>query len=171
MLVITRREAEEIVIGDPKDPIGVVRIASIKGDRVRVALEFPAMFPCTGAKWPKTSSTVAIARNRVIPTLPDGLAEPKSHDASKPQKKRPSNIPSPRVLIDVPSVDIEFLIDPWICGGRPWPFTASLRWCLEINRLSALLHLVDLVAEAFGKVKFVDRRLEVEFDVLASRSR
>ena len=31
MLVITRREAEEIVIGDPKDPIGVVRIASIKG--------------------------------------------------------------------------------------------------------------------------------------------
>ena len=37
MLVITRREAEEIVIGDPKDPIGVVRIASIKGDRVRVA--------------------------------------------------------------------------------------------------------------------------------------
>ena len=31
MLVITRREAEEIVIGDPNDPIGVVRIASIKG--------------------------------------------------------------------------------------------------------------------------------------------
>ena len=45
MLVITRREAEEIVIGDPKDPIGVVRIASIKGDRVRVALEFPRDVP------------------------------------------------------------------------------------------------------------------------------
>ena len=45
MLVITRREAEEIVIGDPKDPIGVVRIASIKGDRVRVALEFPREVP------------------------------------------------------------------------------------------------------------------------------
>ena len=28
--------------------------------------------------------------------------------------------------------------------------------------------MVDLVAEAFGKVKFVDRRLEVEFDVLSS---
>ncbi len=41
MLVITRREGEEVVIGDPKNPIGVVRIASIKGDRVRVAFEFP----------------------------------------------------------------------------------------------------------------------------------
>ncbi|MEM8835472.1 MAG: carbon storage regulator [Planctomycetota bacterium] len=41
MLVITRREGEEIVIGDPSNPIGVVRIAGIKGDRVRVALDFP----------------------------------------------------------------------------------------------------------------------------------
>ena len=41
MLVITRREGEEVVIGDPADPIGIVRIAGIKGDRVRVALEFP----------------------------------------------------------------------------------------------------------------------------------
>lgn len=41
MLVITRREGEEIVIGDPQDPIGVIRIASIKGERVRVALDFP----------------------------------------------------------------------------------------------------------------------------------
>lgn len=41
MLVITRREGEEVVIGDPKNPIGVVRIANIKGDRVRIAFEFP----------------------------------------------------------------------------------------------------------------------------------
>ncbi len=41
MLVITRREGEEVVIGDPAKPIGVIRIAGIKGDRVRVALEFP----------------------------------------------------------------------------------------------------------------------------------
>jgi len=41
MLVITRREGEEVVIGDPRKPLGVVRIASIKGDRVRVAFEFP----------------------------------------------------------------------------------------------------------------------------------
>lgn len=41
MLVITRREGEEVVIGDPRDPIGVIRIANLKGDRVRVAFEFP----------------------------------------------------------------------------------------------------------------------------------
>ena len=41
MLVITRREGEEVVIGDPSSPLGIVRIAAIKGDRVRVAFEFP----------------------------------------------------------------------------------------------------------------------------------
>ena len=45
MLVITRREGEEGVIGDPRNPIGIVRIATIKGDRVRVALEFPRDIP------------------------------------------------------------------------------------------------------------------------------
>jgi len=29
------------VIGDPKNPIGVVRIASVKGERVRIAFDFP----------------------------------------------------------------------------------------------------------------------------------
>jgi carbon storage regulator len=41
MLVITRREGEEVVIGDPANPAGVVRVASIKGDRVRLAFDFP----------------------------------------------------------------------------------------------------------------------------------
>jgi len=41
MLVITRREGEEVVIGDPRNPIGIVRIASVKGERVRIAFEFP----------------------------------------------------------------------------------------------------------------------------------
>ena len=41
MLVITRREGEEVVIGDPANPIGTVRIATIKGDRVRLAFTFP----------------------------------------------------------------------------------------------------------------------------------
>jgi carbon storage regulator CsrA len=41
MLVITRREGEEVIIGDPASPIGIVRVASIKGDRVRLAFEFP----------------------------------------------------------------------------------------------------------------------------------
>jgi carbon storage regulator len=45
MLVITRREGEEVVIGDPKNPLGVVRIASVKGERVRIAFDFPREVP------------------------------------------------------------------------------------------------------------------------------
>ncbi|HMN95518.1 MAG TPA: carbon storage regulator [Phycisphaerales bacterium] len=41
MLVITRREGEEVVIGNPAAPLGIVRIAQIRGDRVRIAFEFP----------------------------------------------------------------------------------------------------------------------------------
>ena len=41
MLVISRREGEEVVIGEPGSPIGMVRIARIKGDRVRLAFDFP----------------------------------------------------------------------------------------------------------------------------------
>ncbi len=41
MLVISRREGEEVVIGDPRNPYGVVKVASIKGERVRLAFEFP----------------------------------------------------------------------------------------------------------------------------------
>ncbi len=41
MLVITRRQGEEVVIGEPDNPIGTVRIALIKGDRVRLAFDFP----------------------------------------------------------------------------------------------------------------------------------
>lgn len=45
MLVITRQEGQEVVIGDPAKPIGIIRIAGIKGDRVRIALEFPRDIP------------------------------------------------------------------------------------------------------------------------------
>ncbi len=41
MLVMSRREGEEVVIGDPANPLGIVKIASIKGDRVRLAFTFP----------------------------------------------------------------------------------------------------------------------------------
>lgn len=41
MLVITRREGEEVVIGDPSNPLGVIRVVGMKGDRVRLAFDFP----------------------------------------------------------------------------------------------------------------------------------
>ena len=45
MLVITHRKGEEIVIGDPKAPLGIICIKVIKSDRVRVSLEFPKEVP------------------------------------------------------------------------------------------------------------------------------
>lgn len=41
MLVVSRKEGEEVVIGDPANPIGVVRVAAVKGERVRLAFDFP----------------------------------------------------------------------------------------------------------------------------------
>ena len=41
MLVLTRSQGEEVIIGDPMNPIGVVRITSVKGERVRIAFDFP----------------------------------------------------------------------------------------------------------------------------------
>lgn len=41
MLVITRRTTEEVVIGDPRDPLGIIRVVAVRGDRVRLAFIFP----------------------------------------------------------------------------------------------------------------------------------
>lgn len=41
MLALTRRVGEEIVIGDPKQPLGVIRVVEIHGDKVRLAFDFP----------------------------------------------------------------------------------------------------------------------------------
>ena len=41
MLALTRRVGEEIVIGDPKKPMGVIRVVDIHGDKVRLSFDFP----------------------------------------------------------------------------------------------------------------------------------
>lgn len=41
MLALTRRVGEEIVLGDPKKPIGVIRVVDIHGDKVRLSFDFP----------------------------------------------------------------------------------------------------------------------------------
>jgi carbon storage regulator CsrA len=77
MLVITRREGEEVVIGDPNNPIGVVRIASIKGDRVRLAFDFPRH--------------IDVHRREVAQQILTALsAAPEAEDAAPPG---PSSVP------------------------------------------------------------------------------
>lgn len=41
MLALTRRVGEEIVIGDPRKPLGVIRVVDIHGDKVRLSFDFP----------------------------------------------------------------------------------------------------------------------------------
>ncbi len=41
MLALTRRVGEEVVIGDPKNPLGIIRIVDIHGDKVRLSFDFP----------------------------------------------------------------------------------------------------------------------------------
>ena len=41
MLALTRRVGEEIVIGDPTNPDGIIRVVDIHGDKVRLAFDFP----------------------------------------------------------------------------------------------------------------------------------
>ncbi|MEM9754012.1 MAG: carbon storage regulator [Planctomycetota bacterium] len=41
MLALTRRKGEEVVIGDPKNPLGMIRVVDIHGDKVKLAFDFP----------------------------------------------------------------------------------------------------------------------------------
>jgi len=41
MLALTRRVGEEVVIGDPHAPLGLLRVVDIHGDKVRLAFDFP----------------------------------------------------------------------------------------------------------------------------------
>lgn len=41
MLALTRRIGEEIVIGDPSSPLGLIRVVDINGDKVKLAFDFP----------------------------------------------------------------------------------------------------------------------------------
>jgi len=45
VIVITRHVGEEVIIGNPVAPLGTIRIAAIKVDRVRIAFDFPLEMP------------------------------------------------------------------------------------------------------------------------------
>jgi carbon storage regulator CsrA len=41
MLALQRRVGEEIVIGDPRHPLGTIRVVEVHGDKVRLSFDFP----------------------------------------------------------------------------------------------------------------------------------
>ncbi|MEM6332805.1 MAG: carbon storage regulator [Planctomycetota bacterium] len=68
MLALTRRVGEEVVIGDPAQPLGTIRVVDIHGDKVRLAFAF--------------DRSVAINRSE--------LAEQKAKGQQPPQPAPPS---------------------------------------------------------------------------------
>lgn len=76
MLVITRREGEEVVIGDPANPIGIVRIASIKGDRVRIAFDFPRAVDVHRREVADQIVQDRPAQPTVVAVIKNGIAQP-----------------------------------------------------------------------------------------------
>lgn len=45
MLVLTRLEDETIVIGDPANPIAVVTVVSVRGEKVRIGIQAAREIP------------------------------------------------------------------------------------------------------------------------------
>ena len=41
MLALSRRVGERVVIGDPANPLGVVQVVAVSGDKVRLGFDFP----------------------------------------------------------------------------------------------------------------------------------
>jgi carbon storage regulator len=65
MLALTRRPGEEVVIGDPDDPVGVVRVVEVSGDKVRLSFDFPR-------SWQINRRELADEKARQIETDRDG---------------------------------------------------------------------------------------------------
>jgi carbon storage regulator CsrA len=45
MLALTRKIGEEVVIGDPRKPLGTIRVVEIHGDKVKLSFDFPRDTP------------------------------------------------------------------------------------------------------------------------------
>ncbi len=41
MLALSRRIGEKVVIGDPDNPLGIIQVVAIQGDKVRLGFDFP----------------------------------------------------------------------------------------------------------------------------------
>lgn len=45
MLALTRKIGEEVIIGDPRKPLGTIRVVEIHGDKVKLSFDFPRDTP------------------------------------------------------------------------------------------------------------------------------
>ncbi|MCG8510885.1 MAG: carbon storage regulator [Rhodospirillales bacterium] len=86
MLALTRRVGEEVVIGDPKQPLGIIRVVDIHGDKVRLAFDFPRETPINRRELAEQKAQTASVppttqrQEKTIPAKDDG--EHKGHSAA-----------------------------------------------------------------------------------------
>lgn len=45
MLALSRRIGQEIVIGDPANPLWTIKVVAVHGDKVRLSFDFPRDVP------------------------------------------------------------------------------------------------------------------------------
>lgn len=63
MLILTRGEFEEVLIGDPANPIGIVKVMRVRGDRVRLGFEFPRAIPVHRREVAEAGPTIPACHN------------------------------------------------------------------------------------------------------------
>ncbi len=76
MLALTRRINEEIVIGDPANPLGVIRVVAVHGDKVRLSFDFPREVKINRRE---------LADQKAKGELPGGKKAEGNGDGEKPQ--------------------------------------------------------------------------------------
>ena len=79
MLALTRRIGEEVVIGDPLNPLGVIRIMEIHGDKVRLSFDFPKDMQINRRELAEQK-----ARQLSGESAPNGQARPGEGDRKSP---------------------------------------------------------------------------------------
>ena len=80
MLALTRRVGEEVVIGDPRKPLGVIRVVEVHGDKVRLSFDFPREMPINRREL--ADQKIRAAEGSASPATPPPSSP--SPDAHKP---------------------------------------------------------------------------------------
>jgi carbon storage regulator CsrA len=91
MLALTRRVGEEVIIGDPRKPLGVIRVVEIHGDKVRLSFDFPRDMQINRKELAEQKARQDFPSNNPSPASPT----PGSHLNTTPSKSIVSNNPLP----------------------------------------------------------------------------
>lgn len=88
MLSLTRRVGEEIVIGDPRNPLGTIRVVDVHGDKVRLSFDFPR--------------EVAVNRKELADQKREQLEGGQGKPGDKPGDGKPPEVKPPEVKPPTP---------------------------------------------------------------------